>query len=125
MPLTADKLFRLTLSMSSPHEKSEVIWKLFRVSVIGAATRTKNKIFRVVINSLTCHSQMCGSRSLGAGKEGVALAGRAERILQLFIFRTHDALSNLLVAQVSSLPPPVGLKLNPGYPGTQPTGITL
>ena len=53
------------------------------------------------------------------------MAGRAERILQLFIFRTHDALSDLLVAQVSSLPPPVGLKLNTGYPGTQPTGSTL
>ena len=125
MPLTADRLFWLTLSMSSPHEKSETIWKLFPVSVIGAAARRKNKIFRVVIYSLTCHSQMCGSRSLGAGKEGVALAGRAERILQLFIFRTHDALSDLLVAQVSSLPPPVGLKLNPGYLGTQPTGSTL
>ena len=74
----------------------------------------KNKIFRVVIYSLTCHSQMCGSRSLGADKEGVALAERAERNLQLFIFRTHDALSDLVVAQVSSLPPPVGLKLNPG-----------
>ena len=60
---------------------------------------------------------MCGSRSLGADKEGVALAGRAERNLQLFIFRTHDALSDLLVAQVSSLPPPVGLKLKPWLPG--------
>ena len=125
MPLTADRLFWLTLSMSSPHEKPEAIWKLFPVSEIGAAARRKNKIFRVVIYSLTCHSQMCGSRSLGAGKEGVALAGRAERILQLFIFRTHDALSDLLVAQVSSFPPPVGLKLNPGYPGTQLTGSTL
>ena len=111
--------------MSSPHEKSEAIWKLFPVSLIGAAARRKNKIFKVVIYSRTCHSQMCGSRSLGAGKEGVALAGRAESIIQLFIFRTHDALSDLLVAQVSSLPPPVGLKLNPGYPGTQPTGSTL
>ena len=125
MPLTADRLFWLTLSMSSPHEKPEAIWKLFPVSVIGAAARRRNKNFRVVIYSLTCHSQMCGSRSLGAGKEGVALAGREERILQLFIFRTHDALSDLLVAQVSSLPPLVGLKLNRGYPGTQPTGSTL
>ena len=117
VPLTGDSLFWLTLSMSSPHEKPEAIWKLFPVSVIGAAARRKNKFFRVVIYSLTCHSQMCGSRSLGAGKEGVALAGRAERILQLFIFRTHDALSDLLVAQVSSLPPPCRAETEPWLPG--------
>ena len=108
--------------MPSPHEEPEAIWKLFLVPVIGSAARN---IFRVVIYSLTCHNRMCGSRSLGADKVGVALAGRAERKLQLFIFRTHDALSDLLVAQVSSLPPPVGLKVNPGYPGTQPTGSTI
>ena len=56
---------------------------------------------------------------------GVALAGRAERNLQLFIFRTHAALSDLLVAQKPLLPPPVGLKLKPCYLGTQPTGSTL
>ena len=56
---------------------------------------------------------------------GVALAGRAERNLQLFIFRTHAALSDLLVAQLSSPPPPVGLKLKPRFQGTQPTGSTL
>ena len=56
---------------------------------------------------------------------GVALEGRVERNLQLFIFRTYDALSDLLVPQVSSPPPLVGLKLKPGYLGTQPTGSTL
>ena len=49
---------------------------------------------------------------------GVALAGRAERNLQLLIFRTHTALSHLLVAEVFSPPPPVGLKLKLGYLGT-------
>ena len=88
--------------MPSPHEEPKAFGKLFSVSVIGSAER---KIFRVVIYSVTCHSQMCGSRSWGADKVGVALAGRAERNLQLLIFRTHDALSDLLVAQVSSLPP--------------------
>ena len=44
--------------------------------------------------------------------------GRAERNLQLFIFSTHAALSDLFVAQVSSPAPPVGLKPKPGYPGT-------